>query len=63
MGETQIVNIGAPPYRGEYTVTPTANGTVLKTKNTRMTDDVTIKAIPEKYGLVTYDQSKTITVS
>lgn len=46
MGETQVVNIGAPPYTGEYIVTPSPDSTILKTKNTLLTEDVTVEAIP-----------------
>ena len=63
MGETQIVNIGVPPYDGEYTVIPKPVDQTLNVNGKKMLADVVIKAIPKEYGLVTYDQSKTITVS
>lgn len=33
-------------YKGEYTVTPSAEEQILVTKNKRMTENVTVKAIP-----------------
>lgn len=35
-----------PVYRGAYTVTPKEDAQTLATKNTIMTDNVTVKAIP-----------------
>lgn len=52
----------ADPYRGPYEVTPTLDAQVLPTAQKLMTGDLTVKAIPREYGLVTYDQSRTITV-
>lgn len=43
------------PYTGEYTVTPTAEAQTLETKHLRMTDDITITAIPQNYGLITWN--------
>ena len=50
------------PYTGEYTVTPSTETQVLSTKNLRMTDDITVGAIPQNYGLITWNGS-TLTVS
>ena len=50
------------PYTGEYTVTPSSEEQVLRTKNLRMTDDITINPIPSNYGLITWNGS-VITVS
>lgn len=63
MGETQVVNIGAPPYTGEYIVTPSPDGTILKTKNTLLTDDLTVEPIPPEYGLVSYSQNKHLRIT
>ena len=41
-----VVYTGGEPYEGEYEVTPTVDGTVLKTKDKLLADDVTVKAIP-----------------
>lgn len=56
------VHKDADPYRGAYVVTPGAEEQVLQTAQKLLTDDVIVKAIPKEYGLVTYDQSRTITV-
>lgn len=50
------------PYEGPYEVTPSAESQTLATKNFRMTDDVVIGAIPQNYGLITWNGS-TLTVS
>lgn len=50
------------PYEGAYIVTPLAEPQTLATRNLRMTDDVTIAAIPNNYGLITWNGS-TLTVS
>ena len=50
------------PFTGEYVVTPSAEDQVLQTQNLRMTDNVTVKAIPQNYGLITWNGS-VITVS
>lgn len=52
----------ADPYQGAYEVTPTVDEQILRTAHRVMADDVIVKAIPKEYGLVTYDQSRTITV-
>ena len=52
----------ADPYRGSYEVTPTADEQILPTAQKLMAENVIVKAIPKEYGLVTYDQSRTITV-
>lgn len=50
------------PYEGPYEVTPGPEAQTLATKNFRMTDDVVIGAIPQNYGLITWNGS-TLTVS
>lgn len=37
------------PYEGEYTVTPSETETVLETQGKKMSDDVTVNAIPSDY--------------
>ena len=67
---TETVSIGNPvtrdyverdPYTGDYEVTPSSERQVLRTKNLRMTDDITIKPVPSYYGIIIWDGS-TITV-
>lgn len=50
------------PYTGDYTVTPSAEEQVLHTQHLRMTDDIVVEAIPQNYGLITWNGS-VITVS
>ena len=50
------------PYTGDYTITPSAETQILQTNNLRMTDNITINAIPNNYGLITWNGS-TLTVS
>lgn len=60
------IGIGSPiarnyverdPYTGDYIITPTSEDIVLQTNGKRMIDNVTIKAIPQKYGLITWNGS------
>lgn len=50
-------------YEGEYEVTPKQVEQSLHTSGKMLTADVIVKAIPKEYGLVSYDQDRTITVS
>ena len=45
------------PYEGDYEITPSADEQVFRTKNLRMTDNITVKAIPQNYGLITWNGS------
>lgn len=51
-----------PDYTGPTSVTPSAQAQTLHTKGTALLSDITIGAIPQNYGLVTWDGS-TLTVS
>ena len=51
-----------PAYEGPYEVTPGPEAQTLSTKHLRMTDDVVVGAIPQNYGLITWNGS-TLTVS
>ena len=51
------------PYMGEYNVTPKTEAQTLPTKGKHMTEDLLIAPIPERYGLVTYNQDRTITIT
>ena len=44
-----------PAYEGSYVVTPGDQSQILNTSELYMTDNVTIEAIPNNYGLITYD--------
>lgn len=45
------------PYEGSYTITPSAEAQTLQTNNKRMTGDIVIEAIPQTYGLITWNGS------
>lgn len=51
-----------PDYTGPTSVTPSAQAQTLHTKDTALLSDITIGAIPQNYGLITWDGS-TLTVS
>jgi hypothetical protein len=53
----------AEHYDGDYEVIPKGVPQVLSTWGKLMSADVKVAAIPQNYGLVSYNQSKTITVS
>ena len=56
------IYIERPEYQGEYTVTPGAVAQILETNGKRMTSNVTVGAIPNNYGLITWNGS-VLTVS
>ena len=60
--EAAFSRIDGQPYEGSYTVTPGRTEQVLQTNNKVMTGNVTIKPIPQNYGLVTWNGS-TLTIS
>lgn len=53
----------AEHYDGSYEVIPQTVPQVLSTRGKMMSADVKIGAIPQNYGLVSYNQDKAITVS
>ena len=64
--QTVGISVGTPiardfverdPYTGSYTITPSAEAQTLLTKDLRMTDNLTIEAIPHNYGLITWSGS------
>lgn len=44
-----------PYYEGAYEVTPSAEAQTLPTNMLRMHEDIVIGAIPENYGLITWN--------
>lgn len=46
-----------PAYEGSYEIIPSNEAQIISTKNLRMTDDFTIAAIPQNYGLITWNGS------
>lgn len=54
--------LGGVPYTGEYEVIPGTEEQILSTSGRTLAQDITIAAIPNNYGLITWDGS-TLTVS
>lgn len=50
-------------YEGEFEATPTDKVQVFHTGGKMMGNDFIVNPIPKEYGLVTYDQDKTITIT
>ena len=44
-------------YTGSYTVTPSAEAQVLPSKDSVLLQNITIAAIPQNYGLITWNGS------
>lgn len=59
----RIIDTGsAPPYEGDYEVTPSAEEQRLLTANRLLNKDIVVRPIPRNYGLITYNGYE-ITVS
>lgn len=62
-GVVTAIREGAfPEYTGEYEITPGTQDQTLNTANTSVLADIVVKAIPNNYGLITWNGS-TLTVS
>lgn len=61
--DVQVVTELVEEYAGEYEVTPKDTKQIMLTKGKRLEDDIIINPIPERYGLITYDHNKIITVT
>ena len=59
LDNSTIINatIYGETYKGDYEITPTAEGATLNTKELLMTDNLVIKPIPSNYGLIEWDGS------
>ena len=55
--EDAIQIIDADTYQGDYVVTPASEAIVLNTLGFTMADNVTLEAIPNNYGLITWNGS------
>lgn len=65
-GELQEVSIDGgnfPRYTGSYEIEPAAQEQILQTKDKITTQDIIVKPIPKEYGLVTYNQDKTLKIT
>ena len=47
-----------PNYTGPTSVTPSAQAQTLHTKDTALLSDITIGAVPNNYGLITWDGTR-----
>ena len=54
--------IGGEAYDGAYEFTPTEQAQTIEIENKRALENITIKPIPNNYGLITWD-GITLTVS
>lgn len=65
LGEILQVGTGRvlPTFSGPYEVTPTEETQTLLTNGKRLTENVIVAPIPPQYGRVTYDNTRTLTVS
>ena len=59
-GDAVKLKLGAPVihrpgYTGPYEVTPGPEAQVLQTAGRGLTRDITVAAIPQNYGLITYN--------
>ena len=55
--------IGGDPYVGPVDITPSDQKQVLDTNGKTMVQDIVVNPIPMQYGLVTYNQDRTITIT
>lgn len=65
-GEIQEVSIDGgnfPRYSGPYEIEPAGEEQILQTKDKITTQDIIIKPVPKEYGLVTYNQDKTLRIT
>lgn len=51
-----------PEYEGAYSITPTEQAQVIDVKDMKMKDNIVVDAIPNNYGLITWN-GITLTVS
>ena len=49
--------IGEKPYAGPMTITPTTSAQTIPIANRRVTQDIIVEAIPNNYGLISWDGS------
>ena len=47
--------IPVDPYEGAYTITPSAEAQTIPVAQLLMRQDITVEAIPDNYGLVTWN--------
>lgn len=52
-----------PQYEGAYEVVPAQQEQALPTAGKYLKEDIRVEKIPERYGLITYNQDKIITIT
>ena len=65
-GEVQEVSKDGgnyPHYSGPYEIEPAAQEQILKTRDKITTQDIIVKPVPKEYGLVSYNQDKTLRIT
>lgn len=65
-GEVQEVTTDGgnlPRYTGPYEIEPAAQEQILETRDKIATEDIIIKPVPKEYGLVSYNQDKTLRIT
>jgi hypothetical protein len=55
--------VDGEPYEGEYEVTPKGYAQTLHTAGKLLNKNITVEAIPSRYGLITYTQDRIVTVT
>ena len=50
-------------YDGEYEITPQRQEQVLATSGKALRENIIVGAIPQQYGLITYDQDRRISIT
>lgn len=55
--DSELGYITTAPYDGPYVIIPTPEDQILNTKDKNLVNDVTVKAIPSCYGLITQNGS------
>ena len=63
VSKATVVLSGGKHYEGPYEVTPKTTKQVLSTAGKTLGADIVVHPIPQEYGLVTYDQNRSITIS
>lgn len=61
--QLQIVTREPEHYEGMYEIIPKPEAQILHTADKLMEHDITVKGIPKEYGLITYNQDKTLRIT
>lgn len=61
--QTATKLVGGEPYEGPVEVIPSNEAQTLHTNGRVLQEDIVVGAIPQEYGLVSYDNRKIITIT